>query len=349
MFTLHATRKLLTRTKQQGTDPAQNTNTLGSWYANILDWRPQTAFFVNESTLLPVLVPLTPVKTLLPRFIEEFQVVCNRLQLPQEFIETEVAAMSENVWSTTANRSVIGTMTNMSRTFEYILDRQQNYTMTDLAVKQATLLTGPEYLKPIERIGDLLGIEISSYDTTTSPTSGFTFKISIRDIDPPIWREVSVPESSSLVEFHQILQAAFGWHNCHLFSFEIDGTDYGLDEDGMLDPDELAVTVGELFADSPKATYIYDYGDYWQHDIQVVKKNVLVNQAEIVQGERACPPEDCGGPWGYTNLLQALANKDHEQHDELTHWIGPDGYDPEYFDTRNFSRDLEAIRLGLPR
>jgi hypothetical protein len=145
------------------------------------------------------------------------------------------------------------------------------------------------------------------------------------------------------------LQSAFGWFNCHLHAFTIDGDEYGplVPDDfafGMEMLDEEDVTLGTLIAESgrkPRWIYAYDFGDDWRHEIRFegfVRADPKVKYPLCVAGERACPPEDCGGPWGYAGLVEAISDPKHPRHNELLEWTGP--FDPEAFDVKKATREM---------
>ncbi len=105
MLTIHATRKLLAKVKQPAVDATQSaTGQLGDWYATDLGWRPGVALFVNEATLLPILLPLAPAKTLGARFAEQFGIVLAAIDCPAEFALAEVGHARTVAWAKTANR-----------------------------------------------------------------------------------------------------------------------------------------------------------------------------------------------------------------------------------------------------
>lgn len=179
-------------------------------------------------------------------------------------------------------------------------------------------------------------------------------KVTLRGVRPPVWRRIAVDSDTPLSELAELLEAAMGWFGGHLHSFDAGDTTYELpDPDGDLGwgrptVDERTVTLGELLAE-PKAKlrWDYDFGDGWQHDVVVeaIKpKEPGVVYPICVTGRRACPPEDCGGTWGYANLLAALADPGHEDHDDLTEWTPP-GFDPEAFDP---AEATEALRTPRP-
>lgn len=124
MYTIHATKKLLDRVRHPVGDAVGEPSTvLGNWYANALLWKPQVALFVNESTLLPVLVPLAPASTVGARFPASLAAVLGALGVPEEFVRSEVASMSSFGFAKTASRSVVGTMTEFAFMLEHARDR----------------------------------------------------------------------------------------------------------------------------------------------------------------------------------------------------------------------------------
>ncbi len=179
-------------------------------------------------------------------------------------------------------------------------------------------------------------------------------KINLHGAKPPIWRRVEVPSTITLQQLHQIIQYAFGWHDCHMWVFETAAGEYG-----QPDPDlghrsaaskklqDVAPTIGDRIG------YTYDFGDDWRHEIVV--EDVLdaepgVAYPRCVAGRRACPPEDCGGLWGYTELLEILANPEHEEHEERLRWLGLDAadhFDPAAFDASTVNEALAGIARVL--
>jgi len=158
--------------------------------------------------------------------------------------------------------------------------------------------------------------------------------VTLRDIEPAIWRRLLVPDSLTLRELHAVLQTAFGWQDYHLHLFDIDGVLYGDVED--LDRptgDEDTFTVGQAAAVVTEFGYEYDFGDGWEHDIRVEQLMPSVGAAtpQLLAGARACPPEDCGGAPGYEELLAAITDAHHEEHEHLVEWLGG-SFDPEAFD-----------------
>lgn len=180
----------------------------------------------------------------------------------------------------------------------------------------------------------------------------FQFKITLLDIKPAIWRRIQVSDCT-LVDLHEYIQAAFGWENYHLHQFEIDGVRYSQpapdgDDFDMDFEDETDVLLSKLLPKSAKRTrwiYEYDFGDGWRHEILFEGFPPIDPKAKAplcLEGERACPPEDCGGPWGYGDYLAAIADPQHEQHNEMMEWRGP--FDPEAFDAKKATKAMRKVK-----
>jgi hypothetical protein len=167
--------------------------------------------------------------------------------------------------------------------------------------------------------------------------------VQLRDIEPAIWRRVVVPASLTLRELHAVIQTAMGWEGYHLHMFDVAGTIFGdvEDFDGELG-DEDTFTVGQAAATGHAFSYEYDFGDGWTHDVKVeqLMASVGVGTPHLLGGARACPPEDCGGSWGYEHLLEVLADPHHSEHKGLLEWLG-DPYDPDAFDLAETNANLE--------
>ena len=190
---------------------------------------------------------------------------------------------------------------------------------------------------------------------TTGKRRFLQLKVALKDISPPIWRRFVVPSDYSLAQLHECLQIIMGWDNDHLYEFIVggrrDGQHYTVLDDLMDDFGDHE-DVGDhdlnfLTRKGMKFSYFYDFGDSWDHEI--VAENVNYEHPEdeppvvALAGKRNCPPEDCGGCWGYANLVEALANKEHPKHEGLAEWIGE--YDPEEFCLEEINAIL-ASRFG---
>ncbi len=165
----------------------------------------------------------------------------------------------------------------------------------------------------------------------------YQLKISLLHIKPPIWRRVLVPGNLNLARLHLVIQDAMGWENEHLHEFERAGMRFGThDFDDWLAPDvedEKKYTLERLFVAKDRFKYVYDMGDSWRHEIRVEKviEDASGATPRCIAGQRACPPEDCGGVWGYEELLEGLADANHPDHEGALERVG-DEWKPEDFD-----------------
>lgn len=155
-------------------------------------------------------------------------------------------------------------------------------------------------------------------------------RVTLREVEPPVVRLLDVPSAATLPELHDLLQAAVGWTDSHLHQFEVGQTRYGtpdVDDPDLLD--ERSATLRDL---PPAFGYLYDFGDSWSHDVERLGPGGP--EPGCVDGEGACPPEDCGGWSGYAEFREAIADPTHPEHEHLRAWAGPwaDGFDRESVD-----------------
>jgi hypothetical protein len=181
--------------------------------------------------------------------------------------------------------------------------------------------------------------------------SVYQLKITLRDIRPPIWRRVLVRTDITLGHLHWVIQFAMGWTNSHLHSFSIQGVDYSmsmpdLDLDELDMRDEQSVMLSKVTTgEKVKFFYLYDFGDSWEHEVVVEK--VLTAESDTsypvcIKAKRACPPEDCGGTWGYQTLLKAIKDPRHPEHAFRREWVGS-SFDPEDAELDEINTLLKTI------
>ena len=177
-------------------------------------------------------------------------------------------------------------------------------------------------------------------------------KVTLEGVEPPIWRRIVVPSDFTLFDLHRAIQVAMGWEDSHLHDFTIKRQRYAVpDADDFGHPlDETNATLLNVARPRTKIRYQYDFGDSWNHVIVVEKilDGGETSPPACVDGARACPPEDSGGPWGYLEKLQALANPDDEDTEELRDWMGED-FDPERFEIDAVNRELFRVFRPGPR
>lgn len=175
----------------------------------------------------------------------------------------------------------------------------------------------------------------------------FQFKVTLKGIQPPIWRRFQVRRDITFRDLHNTLQVVMGWWDYHLHLFRYGGllitdnntlAEWG--EEGLRDD---TTPLNKLLRyEGVSLTYEYDFGDSWVHEL--VLEAMLPEEAtavypRILAGERACPPEDCGGIWGYEQFLEAIRDPNHEEHRRYREWIGG-SFDPEAFDLANVTQQF---------
>jgi hypothetical protein len=177
------------------------------------------------------------------------------------------------------------------------------------------------------------------------------FKITLLGIDPPVWRRILVPDTYSFWDLHVAIQDAMGWTDSHLHVFRLSDPDSGTlcdigipDEDDFDDMEYIAgweIRVTDWVSPGDSIPYEYDFGDSWEHLLEfesVLPREEGVRYPACVAGERACPPEDCGGVWGYENLREIIRDPHHEEHESTLEWLGG-GFDSERFEAKKVSFD----------
>lgn len=209
-------------------------------------------------------------------------------------------------------------------------------------------------LDGITRLGEGKINEKPKVKTKAASDTLFQFKITLLESNPPIWRRIQV-QDCTLDKLHEHIQTAMGWTNSHLHQFEIKGERYGdpeLLDDGFEDFECEDSTTTVLSGILPKTgkrfsfKYEYDFGDGWEHEVLYEGSPPLEKGKKYpfcLEGERACPPEDVGGVWGYAEFLEAIADPKHEQHDDFVEWAGE--FDPDDFDPKKATKEMKK---GLP-
>jgi hypothetical protein len=186
-------------------------------------------------------------------------------------------------------------------------------------------------------------ISILEPAATEGSASIYRLKVVLLGSEPPVWRRIQVPGMASLDWLHAVLQVAVGWTNSHLHQFNAGGSYYSDTRHNFAefeeDPEVFEARDFTLRQIAPREqdtlVYEYDFGDSWNHSVLVEKilppDAAAARTALCLDGARACPPEDCGGIWGYENLLRALQDRKHPDHKHLKEWLGRD-FDAETFD-----------------
>jgi len=182
----------------------------------------------------------------------------------------------------------------------------------------------------------------------------FQFKITLEEIQPTIWRRIQVPAKYSFWDLHVAIQDSMGWFDCHLHAFRHKRPhakqiiEIGIPSDEY---DDIKIFpswdeyISDYFSEPGKSSsYLYDFGDSWYH--KIVLEGILLKEKEIkyprcIVGQRACPPEDCGGVPGYENLLMVIRDPNHAEYESMIEWLSGwyGKYDPESFDRKKIKFD----------
>ena len=211
-------------------------------------------------------------------------------------------------------------------------------------------------LRIVEKVSELLGStidpdEISEQRLPKKMNTVFQIKVTLMGIAPLIWRRIQ-SKDCTLVELHDLLQVAMGWEFEHLYRFIIGGVKYAdMEMASQEDVQDASDTnLSEILPAQnrrPRFHYEYDFGDQWMHQLVVEERfppEQGVKYPICVAGQRACPPEDCGGPWGYPGFVEAISNPDHRRHEEMLEWVGGE-FDPERFDLESVNKRLRRMRI----
>ena len=201
--------------------------------------------------------------------------------------------------------------------------------------------------------------------TITNFSRIYQFKVVLQDAKPPIWRRIQVPESYNFWDLHCAIQDAMGWSDCHLHSFTVRRDQkQPLSADihiGIPSEDDFEkilpgwdVPVKKYYTkEGQQSLYWYDFGDDWKHTVlleKVLPRDIGAKYPQCIAGKRACPPDDCGGVWGYEELLETVKSKRGARYKELVEWLGlekGEEFDSETFRPEEVGFDNPVERLKL--
>jgi hypothetical protein len=183
-------------------------------------------------------------------------------------------------------------------------------------------------------------------------------KITLREVKPAVWRRLLIPADFKLDRVHRTLNWAMGWTDSHLHEFEVGKQRYGIPDVWEASPDEedvipeRKVTLSTVLPkEQSRGRYIYDFGDFWQHDLLVEK----ILEADVdgvypvcLDGKGACPPEDCGGVSGYAELRKVIADPAHPEHQSMLLWLGGH-FHPDEFSVAQVNARLRSLRRRAPK
>jgi hypothetical protein len=190
--------------------------------------------------------------------------------------------------------------------------------------------------------------------STAAARTVHTIKVTLAGSQPPIWRRLQVPSTITLRALHDVLQAALGWEDYHMWVFETPLGRHGLPDRDLEISSAAAKRLDQAAPrKGDRLGYTYDFGDDWEHIIVVEaisSPEPGIAYPRCLTGRRACPPEDCGGIWGYDYLIEILTDPKHEEHQERLEWLGldsPSQFDPSAFDPTQANTALAGLATIL--
>ena len=179
----------------------------------------------------------------------------------------------------------------------------------------------------------------------------YQLRIALKEIAPDVWRRLLVPGNVTLARLHKIFQIAMGWENYHLYLFTIGRECYGegvgeWSDFGQRVDNAKRVTLEDVAASKGlRFVYEYDMGDGWEHEVRIEAiQEGTAGKVRCLEGERSCPPEDCGGPYGYEELLEIILDPKHPEYVDKREWLG-EGFNPEEFDLDRVNRQLGRLKV----
>jgi hypothetical protein len=194
----------------------------------------------------------------------------------------------------------------------------------------------------------------------------YQFKITLKEIHPPIWRRIQVPSTYTFWDLHVAIQDAMEWMDYHLHEFKVKDPLTGASIFfGIPNEDDAFLLERQVLPDwnykiakyisliNTTVEYVYDFGDNWKHKLkleEIVLAEQGVTYPQCLSGKRASPPEDCGGPWGYQDMLEILTDPEHKEYEDTKSWVesmkeGP--FNAERFDNKQIHFDDPKERFQI--
>jgi Plasmid pRiA4b ORF-3-like protein len=174
-------------------------------------------------------------------------------------------------------------------------------------------------------------------------------KVKLDEVEPAVLRRLEVPLTIRLDRLHLVLQAAMGWTNSHLYEIRVGDVGWGVPDpefgDGPLDARKTRLIDALEDVGTRSFKYLYDFGDGWEHRVRIERVTEAIPAVaypRLVEATGRCPPEDVGGPWGYSEFLETIADPDHEEHDHSVMWAGSE-FDPKIVDVDGLKTAVAAL------
>ncbi|GKT12965.1 MAG: integrase/recombinase XerD [Thiomicrorhabdus sp.] len=365
---------------QELSEVSESDTVLGNWYINefFLE-RKKWFIFMNEKTLLSFVIPgikKSNLKHFPDPLIKGLDQLLGLMEFDEQTIDKVFAGYDEIQYTKTADKKILGNLNEITGLYKSIIQTEGGLSHVDLgavifsinqfpqrnldwkcaidAIKKQLLASPPSPSQMLKDSPDELKVDLPQKKTKNVQVlrSIYQIKMTLTGSQPPIWRRVLVHSSIRLSQFHAVIQSSMGWFDCHLHQFEKEGISYGMQDDefgadfGSELNDENSYKLSDLLkAEKESMNYEYDFGDGWQHKIvleKILPFDAASKLATCIKGVRACPPEDCGGIWGFQNLLEIISNPSHPEHYDMLSWLDIP-FDEKYFSLSETNELLAEI------
>lgn len=312
-----------------------------SWYANMITIeRKNILILVNEKTRYTVI--LQGVKAADRKNIRVLIKDAVKDALENDYFNARaiteyLSAMGDVEFQKATDKSMLGKLNSSAEDlyhfgYEYMaFDRMSQGHLARILNSRIYANKEKEYFYPIDLM--IKELKVFSPEEELIQVESVELKISLNLLNQEVWRTVILPINTTFDKFHKVIQTLFSWQDYHLHEFHVmSGDQIGtilLPDEEMYDaPDaterkiEKGVELAEYFPQSPKLKYIYDFGDYWEHDITLVRHlpKHHISAIYCVDGDGRTPPEDVGGPGGYEEFLEIINDPLHPLREEMLDW-----------------------------
>lgn len=360
---IQCTKKLLEVLKVQPAQQEVEEDALFSWHANILTYnRRKTVVLVNDHHRYVVVLyglKAKEFKNLDKIVLEGIREAFLAEGIKEEIIEKYLLQSGEFTYTKTKDRTSVARLNKACEHVDIFQDLLDNETIFNkklsMRVSRSIFGTGKKsYIVPVREL--IQSLESFAGESIFS-MQAVQLKITLRLDKQNVWRRIVVPLHGTFEDLHETLQVAFGWKDSHLHEFCIfDNSNSNVapvvklvcHEEAFAYPSKVEMKLGsstklaEYLPTYKQLQYNYDFGDDWQHIIEVerVIEGYDKPYSVCLEGEGNTPPEDVGGSGGYEEFLKIMDDPDHEEYHDMAHWGRMQGY-------KDF--DIELVNFRLKR
>lgn len=351
--------------------PQQEEEALFSWHANVLTiFRKKTVVLVNDKNRYVIVLhglKAKHFKNLDEHIIEAIKNTFRDECIDEKIIEKFINYSKEITYAKTKNRSMVAMLNipcNVLYRYDELKEDSSIY-KSSVSKSVSRYLVGKDYIHPNEEM--YKDLENFAGDNIFR-CKAIVLKITLDLEKYEVWRRIAIPINDTFRKLHRVIQIAFGWKDYHLHDFYIYGEStsdisinhLGYHKDGYepivklvcdeeafdypYDDLEMKLETGIKLSEymPAKAKYVYDFGDNWQHYIEVEKviEDYDKNYCVCLEGKGNTPPEDAGGEYGYGEFLEIISDKNHPEYENMLGWGTSQGY--EDFDIDNVNKKIKS-------